>query len=453
MNNQFRAGFSRVNVTPPLGIAISGYFLDRFASDVLDELEANVLAVSFANQRAVLIALDNLMIDQTQMQQYRKAISEETGIAYEAVFIACTHTHTGPLVGKDPLDESRTGDKLYTEYLGRKLVDGAKLALADCAPAKMGYAVGQAPNISFIRRFRMRDGSIRTNPGVNNPEIESPIGEADQSVNVLRFVCEGAGDIVAVNFGVHPDTVGGDAISADYPRFVRETVERALPGVRCLFFNGISGDVNHVNVHPKCGDKHGLKPMFDDVDRGYQHTIHMGRVIAGSVLQVYDKVAFTSVDAVAYIQETVQARANVPAIEELESAERICALHAAGRDDEIPFSGMELTTVVAEALRMMQMKNGPETIPLDLSAVRIGPAAFVGIPGEPFTGVGRGIKAESPFAITLSCCLTNGAEGYYPMKEAYDEGGYEARSSKFKAGIAELLIQKSVSLLHQLFNS
>ena len=31
---------------------------------------------------------------------------------------------------------------------------------------------------------------------------------------------------------------------------------------------------------------------------------------------------------------------------------------------------------------------------------------------------------------TLPCCLTNGAEGYYPMKEAYDEGGYEARSSK-----------------------
>ena len=57
-----------------------------------------------------------------------------------------------------------------------------------------------------------------------------------------------------------------------------------------------------------------------------------------------------------------------------------------------------------------------------------------------FTGIGRGLKDGSPFAMTLPCCLTNGAEGYYPMKEAYDEGGYEARSSNFKAGIAELLI-------------
>ena len=36
------------------------------------------------------------------------------------------------------------------------------------------------------------------------------------------------------------------------------------------------------------------------------------------------------------------------------------------------------------------------------------------------------------------------------MKDAYDEGGYEARSSKFKTGIAETLIEESVKLLDTL---
>ena len=101
---------------------------------------------------------------------------------------------------------------------------------------------------------------------------------------------------------------------------------------------------------------------------------------------------------------------------------------------------------------MKHLKDGPPSFPLRLMGVRIGPAAFLGIPGEPFTGIGRGIKAGSPFAITLPCSLTNGAEGYYPMKEAYDEGGYEARSSNFRAGVAELLIEESLSLLNELYN-
>ena len=36
------------------------------------------------------------------------------------------------------------------------------------------------------------------------------------------------------------------------------------------------------------------------------------------------------------------------------------------------------------------------------------------------------------------------------MKEAYDEGGYEARSSNFKAGVAELIIEEGLKLLGEL---
>ena len=43
--NTFKAGFGRVVITPMMGIPIAGYFIDRFADGVLDDLEANALCV------------------------------------------------------------------------------------------------------------------------------------------------------------------------------------------------------------------------------------------------------------------------------------------------------------------------------------------------------------------------------------------------------------------------
>ena len=50
----------------------------------------------------------------------------------------------------------------------------------------------------------------------------------------------------------------------------------------------------------------------------------------------------------------------------------------------------------------------------------------------------------------LPTCCTNGYEGYFPMQDAYDEGGYEARSSNFRAGVAEQLITEGKALLDSL---
>ena len=103
----FKAGFSRVDITPPLGVSIAGYFHDRFASGVLDNLEVNTLVVEYGSDKAALIALDNLMIIQKQMDEYRNKISAETGLPYESIFISCSHTHNAPLIGQDQLVETR----------------------------------------------------------------------------------------------------------------------------------------------------------------------------------------------------------------------------------------------------------------------------------------------------------------------------------------------------------
>lgn len=445
--NTLQVGFSRVNITPRMGIFVRGYYKARYADGVLDDLELNVLALACGDSKVLLLSVDHCGLDKDTCAAYRKRISECTGVPTECIFISSTHTHTGPQLvytSTDPLE------KEYFQFLYGRMADAAQFALEDLKPARMGYGIGNAPNVSFIRRFRMKDGSVRTTPGVDNPDILHPVSDVDERVNVLRFDQENGASLVLVNFGNHPDVVGGTKISADWPGFLRKTVEKVLDNTKCVFFNGAQGDVNHVNVHPKGGYLNDMFMDFDDVARGYKHAQYIGRVVAAGVLQAYDKVKYTDVDNLQGLQRTISIPSNMPTPEEIPEAHRINDLHNAGKDNELPYEGMMLTTVVAEASRMVRLENGPATFDMDLIGLAIGPVAMIGIPGEPFNGIGLGLKEAKDWELVLPCCLTNGNQGYFPMQDAYDEGGYEARSSNFKAGVAELIIQEGIALLDKL---
>jgi hypothetical protein len=227
-------------------------------------------------------------------------------------------------------------------------------------------------------------------------------------------------------------------------------VEKVLDNTKCIFFNGAQGDVNHVNVHPRGGYLNDMFMDFDDVARGYKHARYMGRVVAAGVLQSFDKVKYVDVDTIRFAQKCIDVPANLPTPADLPEAKRINQLHLAGRDNELPYSGMMLTTVVADAARKVRLEHGPDSFRMPLSAIAIGPVAMFGIPGEPFTGVGRALKEAEGFELVLPTCNTNAKEGYFPMLECYEEGGYEAGSSNFKAGVAELIIHAGLGLLEDL---
>lgn len=451
--NKLMAGFARANITPMLGIGVAGYFVPRRAEGVLDELEAAALALGDGGNRVLLIGVDSEGIAREVLQEFRENISRETGVPVEGIFIAATHTHTGPVTARSPFILDARDEELaeeYTRFLYRRLLQVSVLALEDMQPARMGYGCGKAPGIAYVRRFRMKDGSIRTNPGINNPDVLEPIGAPDDSVRVLRFDRQDGLSYVLVHYANHADTVGGSRISADWPGLTRRTVEKTLDNTRCIFFNGAEGDIGHVNVFPRGGFSNGMSLDFDDVMRGYGHARYMARVVTGGVLQAFDKVEYRDVDALAAREKTVRVPANTPDPRDLPLAHRYDALHRAGRDGEIPFKGMMLTTVVAEAGRMVRLEHGPAFFEIPMTAVRIGDIALVGVAGEPFTGIGHGLARAQGYREVLTCALTNGNEGYFPMREAYDEGGYEARSSYFQKGVAELLISEGNELLHSL---
>ena len=128
--------------------------------------------------------------------------------------------------------------------------------------------------------------------------------------------------------------------------------------------------------------------------------------------------------------------------------ERILKLHEEGRDNELGYEAMELTTIVAEAARIVKLKNGPEKYEFTINALSLGDIALVFFPGEPFVEIGRRVIAESPFKMTLACAITNGGGTYFPTTAAFEEGGYEVRSSSLKKGVDNLLVEGSAELLN-----
>jgi len=450
--NNFQVGYASVNINPPLGIAVAGYYVPRYASGFYDDLTASALSLAMGEKKFLIISVDCCSIANTIVEKMKEAIVAATGVEKSNIIISATHTHTGSYFvtsGSFPVDADQI--TAYVDFVINRLSDLSVLALAELKPAKMGYMVGHAPDrIAYIRRYKMKDGTTQTCPPINDPNIDHPIGELDQRVNVLRFDREGADSVVLLNYGLHADTVNGDVLSSDWPGWVKRTIEKALDGTKVICVMGAQGDVGSTNVHPLPGDMNDTEISFDNEMKSPGMARFVGRALAGTILQVYDKVAYIDVDDIEILHKTLDVATNMPTKEDLPLAHKYRDLHLAGKDSEIPYEAMELTTVVAEAMRMCRLENGPETIPLNMIGLRIGSVAFIAIPGEPFTDIGRQIKDTPGWDMILPCALTNGSNGYFPMKSAFDEGGYEARTSTYKGGVAEAIIKAGKEILREL---
>lgn len=434
-----KSGFARLDITPPLDTTLAGYFEIRRADNVLDPLYATAVAFDDGEKRAVIISIDNLGIVSSMTDKYRSEIAKVCGMEREGVFLACTHTHTAPRMGvwcNDTVFEPE-----YADFLGKKLCSVARIAFADLAPSELSYTRGEAKDVSFIRRYRMRDGSAKTNPGFLNPDIVAPIGQADETSQLLVIKREGKPEIGIVNFQVHPDTIGGCSVSADYPKFVRDTYEKLIDNSVCMYINGAQGDSNHFDV----------RLSKDKCRSGYDRTRYMGRKIAMSVVENYELREKLKGDKISFAEKNVVVKYNRGAPEEIPEAKRINEEYKRTNDAKsIPGIVGNPYWAVAKAGRIMAIEELGEKRCLPLVAISVGDVVFGGFPGEPFTEMGRIVKNKSKFTLTIPSCCTNGYEGYYPMMDAYDEAGYEANSARYERGTAEKLANEMVDLINTL---
>ena len=470
---EFKAGFSRVDITPPLGVYMPGYYQARHAKEILDPLQINCVAFSDGERTALVMQFDTEALSDFVANRMRDAVAQATGVARDAILLHASHTHDGGQLTQRAERGTPGGSEveplvdLYSKMATTRAADAAVEAIRDLKAAKLSYQRSFARRISFGRRYLMKDGKIRTNPGTNNPDIVKPAGiPPDESVQVLRIDRAGAPSICLINFQTHPDVVGGETITADCPGLTRAVFEGATLGkALCIVINGTQGDVNHCNVLPKPGELNGLKRDFDDVDRGYEHAWHMANVIAGAALSVWNKCIPVEAGDIAYKCAIVK----VPAQKAKDSDEKNLAwandvweLHEKAVKDKVAgikgdyvtakygWTGMELTTEVARAGRIRNMAKHADFHDLPIYGVAIGKSvAFGGFPGEPFNDIGKAIKKDSPFTLTILSCLTNGSRGYFPFSDAY-AGGYESATSPFGPTVADDLIKGQLKLLGEL---
>ena len=460
-------GFARVDITPPLGSFMPGYYQDRRAKSILDPLQINMVAFSDGRTTALVAQYDTEALSDVIADRMRDAIVKATGVNRDAILLHASHTHDGGFLAQHAkhgsnahADEHATEvDLVYANFCVTRSADAAVEAIADLKPASLSCGRSVAKRISFGRRYLMKNGKVQTNPGTNNPDIVRPVGTADETVQVLRIDREGAKPICLINFQTHPDVVGGETITADWPGLTRKVFEAATMGeALCIVINGTQGDVNHCNVLPLPGELNGLRRDFDAVDRGYDHAKHMANVLAASALSVWLKCAPVESGEIRFLVGNVRVPANKAKDTDeknLAWANDVWALHEAGKDAEISAKygcyEMELTTEVARAGRIRNMANHADFHDLPLSTLTIGPdVAFGGFPGEPFNDIGVAIRKDSPFKLTILSCLTNGSRGYFPFSDSYEQGGYEAATSPFGPSVADNLIAGQLKQLREL---
>jgi len=436
-----KAGIAKLDITPALGANLNGYYRERPADRVIEPLYVTALAFSDGNNTALAISLDISEILQRDTDDIRSRVAGRTGLPFEAVFLHCIHTHTAPVISEIRGFFKR--DPEYYEFFCDQVCNAAEAAIADMKEAEPSIARGKVEGVSFIRRVRMKDGTASTFTTRDQiPEIAGPIGTPDDTVQLVKLQRPGAADIAIVNFACHPDVLGGTGICPDWPCYLRDTLEAALAteaesnGVRVIFFNGAQGDVAHT-------DKLSAVRR-----RGVEHSKHMGRTIAGVVLGIYTYTQPVAADRVFFKQNMAHVRVNKGTPEEVSIAKKVDEAFVSNKDMKMmdpagfPFN-------VVQARRYIRLEHRDPVIPLNVVCVGFGEVAFLGLPGEPFTDIGRQIKEGSPFIMTIPCCNANGSEGYFPTDEALLEAGYEATSSLFLPGVAPEMVRVALTTLHE----
>ena len=425
-----KAGFARVDITPPFGTPLAGYYEMRNADGVLDPVYLNALALNDEEKTLVIITADVLLVRMDVCDMLRAMIAERTGVPADHILINSLHQHTSLRIGGKPTKGSSVvTDQAFLDVLYRKFCDVAQMAIDDMAEATISTGVQHATeDISFVRRYFLKDGRLKTNPGAHAPEeIDRPAARSDNDVRLIRFRRTEKKEIALVNFACHPDVIGKTKVSADWPGFVRRFVEAEHAGSHCIF-------MNHYNFFV---GKEGR-------GKGYKHSEKMGRVIADTVNLLWDKTtpreAYRLFAEVRYIFNKCSTRGE-------EHYAECKAFNDRYRSGDYSLKKTESGIELAEACRIAAIPEQPVYHKIPITVMGMGDIAFFGIGGEPFTEYGYIAREAFPEKFMLTATCANGGEGYLPSAQAFAQGGYEVISSHFTPELEKTVMDASFEML------
>jgi len=440
MSEQLYAGFAKLITNPPMGINIPGYFNKRLADGVITDLYLQATAFQCGDKKALVMTTDAVAMLETSYKIIRDKIVERLGIDPDAVYICCMHSHTAFRVA-NPKATDESDYAIFVRKLYQDFVDVAQFAFEDLKPVSdVRIARGVAKDVGFIRRYRMKDGSCKTNPSTGNPDLVSFEGVQDESLQLVRVLRDHASEILFVNFATHADVIGGTKYCADWPGFTREYLRGALgQKAEVMMVIGCQGDSNHLNRFlPK-----GVQLL--KLSRSRQ----MARILTGETLKIYDDAVSVPHHKIHFAKKIVEVGTNPYDPADVPEALEIHKLYSECQNSKDPrFKNYKLP--VPDAQRIVKLLNGPDAFYLQVSAFQLGNVAFVGFQGEPFTEIGLKVKEGSKMPMTVCSCITNGKQGYFPTAKAFSEKGYERSISPFAHDVADKLINAALELIDEM---
>jgi hypothetical protein len=422
----FNIGYAQEILTPPVGVGLAGYFNERPNIGMYDDLYVKALIIDCNGRKFGFLAFDLISLVKPLFDELEKRIVSKFGKdLHDALILSATHTHTGPKFpnSAEALAEADERTRYAFEQTVAAAMRALERAMMNLQPGEL--EVGSVFNnpYGFVRRYWMKNGTLITNPGWRNPEIDKPECDYDRSIHILKVIQNGRIAALVCNIANHGDTVGGSLVSADwYGRFAQEVQHQLKASLPVLVLDDASGNINHFDFHQQIN-----QTSFAEATR-------IGRGYASIVLDALDKLEPVAADDVAVNNATVVIPHRKITAEELAEAKHTLAT-VPDIKKEGDFESQDLANKVPAALRYFAQRvidcheKSKPSHSCRITAIKLGKqVAFVTLPGEPFNGLASAIREKSPCKYTFVIELAQSVSGYVPMPECFPRGGYEVQA-------------------------
>jgi hypothetical protein len=377
------AGYGEKTITPPLGLELSGYgfYLDRCAESVLDDLKVRAVFLDGGTSRIVLISFDLIGFTVAFADRLRAAVSRKLKIPPANITLACTHTHTGPAT--QPLPGIGEMDDRYMKTLPAAAQAAAAAAAADAREAEFSSAAEAIEPIGYNRRSGNFDG-------------------IDPYLKVASFT-RPDGRIFLLNYACHAVVVGRKPlVSADWPGAAVRALEAR--GHRAAVLQGFCGDIDPVTNLNRWGE-------------GTPEDLKLyGEILAGRAVKSAGLSPRIKKVSLRTAEKRIRIPLDVPAREEIEARAAFFLEKNAGFPMADRYAD-EWARTAREKYAGLAAKPYVDNVPVQ--ALSIGGLRIIALPGEVFSAYSLMLAREFPFLLTAG--YANGNAGYLPSGSAFED--------------------------------
>lgn len=435
----FRTGAFAMDVTPTnFPVIVNGGFLAKTAEKVHSPLHVRWLVLDDGRTRVALGVLDTCVIPVEFADEVRGRAAKLTGIPADRIMLSATHTHSAPslmqALGTPP-------DPNYPAFALPRIVGGLKRAVDNLAPARVGWAVAQAPNHTHTRVWIRRPDKMLTDPfgevtvranmhpGYQNPDVTSPVGPSDPALTLLAVQSpDGKPMAVLANYSMH--YFGTPPVSADYYGLFAEKIGPLIGAG-----NGFVG----IMSQGTSGDQHWMD--YSQPKRNITMDTYAGE-LAQIAADAYKTIRWHDWVSLAMREKTLRIATRQPDAKRLAWARALVEKMG----DRLPKSQPEVY-----AREQLWLKENPVRN-VKLQAVRVGDFGIAIWPCEVFAISGLKIKAQSPLQPTMNIELANAEEGYIPPPEIFPLGGYNTwpcRTAGLEPNAEPKIVEALLELLEE----